>query len=71
MVELAAAEEAEQHRLLGSPSVRVGGRDVEPGADERESFIFACRIYRTCTASAASLPRSGCALRFVRKAAEG
>jgi hypothetical protein len=29
--------------------VHVGGRDVEPGAREREAFIFACRIYRTCT----------------------
>jgi hypothetical protein len=28
-------------------SVRVNGHDVEPGADEREGFVFACRVYRT------------------------
>ena len=39
--------EAERLRFLGSPSVRVGGRDIEPGADERETFVFACRIYQT------------------------
>jgi hypothetical protein len=41
------AEEVERLRFLGSPSVRVNGRDVEPGADERKAFVFACRVYRT------------------------
>jgi hypothetical protein len=40
-------EDAERLRFLGSPSVRVDGRDVEPGADERDTFVFACRVYRT------------------------
>lgn len=44
-----APEDAERLRFLGSPSVRVNGRDVEPGADEREAFVFACRVYRTPT----------------------
>jgi hypothetical protein len=34
-------------RFLGSPTVRVDGRDVEPGADERDEFALACRVYRT------------------------
>ena len=34
-------------RFLGSPTIRVDGRDVEPGADERDEFVLACRIYRT------------------------
>ena len=42
-------EDAERLRFLGSPSVRVNGRDVEPGADLREPFVFACRVYRTPT----------------------
>ena len=33
--------------VLGSPTVRVDGRDVEPDADEREQFQHACRVYRT------------------------
>ena len=34
-------------RFLGSPSVRVDGRDVEPGADERAEVAFSCRVYRS------------------------
>jgi hypothetical protein len=40
-------EDAQRSRFLGSPTVRVGGRDVEPGADEREDFGLKCRLYRT------------------------
>ncbi len=46
LVEVPDAEAAPEMRFLGSPSIRVDGRDVEPGADERESFVFACRVYR-------------------------
>ena len=40
-------EAAVERRFLGSPTVRVDGRDVEPGADERSEFVFSCRVYRT------------------------
>jgi hypothetical protein len=40
-------EEAQRLRFLGSPTVRVDGRDVEPGADVREDFGLKCRLYRT------------------------
>jgi hypothetical protein len=40
-------DEAERLRFLGSPTVRVDGRDVEPGAEERRDFALACRVYRT------------------------
>jgi hypothetical protein len=46
LVEIPDAEAALQLRFLGSPTIRVDGRDVEPGADEREGFVFACRLYR-------------------------
>jgi hypothetical protein len=26
--------------------VRVDGRDVEPGVDDRRDFSFSCRLYR-------------------------
>jgi hypothetical protein len=39
-------EEAEAERFLGSPSLRIDGRDVEPGADTRTDFGLKCRIYR-------------------------
>lgn len=41
-----SVEEAEQERFLGSPSVRVDGRDIEPGAEERDDFGIKCRLYR-------------------------
>ena len=46
-VRVSDAEEAERCRFLGSPTVRVDGRDVEPGADDRTEFVFACRVYRS------------------------
>jgi hypothetical protein len=39
-------EAAEAERFLGSPTVRIDGRDVEPGADDRTDFGLKCRIYR-------------------------
>ena len=47
LVEVADAETATRLRFLGSPSVRVDGRDVEPGADERSDFVLSCRVYRS------------------------
>jgi hypothetical protein len=38
---------AERERFLGSPTVRIDGRDVEPGAGERRDFGLKCRLYRT------------------------
>jgi hypothetical protein len=46
-VRVESPEEAERMRFLGSPTVRVDGRDVEPGADERADYVLACRVYRT------------------------
>jgi hypothetical protein len=37
---------AQRERFLGSPTVRVDGRDVEPGAERREDFGLKCRLYR-------------------------
>ncbi len=58
--EVASVDEAEQLRFLGSPTVRVNGHDVEPGADSRTDFTLACRIYRTASGHGGTLPRSGC-----------
>ncbi len=38
-------EDAEQLRFLGSPSVRVDGKDIEPGTDGRTDYALSCRIY--------------------------
>jgi hypothetical protein len=47
LVEVADADAAAKLRFLGSPTVRIDGRDVEPGADERHQFVLSCRVYRT------------------------
>lgn len=36
-------------RFLGSPTVRVNGKDIELDADRREDYGLKCRIYRTET----------------------
>jgi len=42
-------EAAQRERFLGSPSVRVNGRDVEPDAERRTDYGMKCRLYRTPT----------------------
>jgi hypothetical protein len=41
-------ETAQRECFLGSPTVRVDGHDVEPGARERRDFGLKCRLYATC-----------------------
>ena len=47
LTRISTAEEAERERFLGSPTVRVDGRDVEPHAAGRTDFGIKCRLYRT------------------------
>ena len=37
---------AERARFPGSPTVRVAGRDVEPGAELSDEYTLECRLYR-------------------------
>ena len=49
-IELVRVEDpdaAEAERFLGSPTVRIDGQDVEPGADERTDFGLKCRLFTT------------------------
>src|SRR5919201_910522 len=43
IVDQAAADQA---RFPGSPTVRVDGRDVEPGSEPPAEYTTACRLYR-------------------------
>jgi hypothetical protein len=61
--------EAERERFLGSPTVRVDGRDVEPGASARTDYGLKCRIYRSEELGQSPLPPEGwirAALRVAR-----
>lgn len=42
-----AVESVVATRFLGSPTVRVDGHDVEPGATLRTDYARACRLHRT------------------------
>jgi hypothetical protein len=47
LVEVPDDAAAQSWRFLGSPTLRVDGRDVEPGAELRTDFGLKCRLYRT------------------------
>jgi hypothetical protein len=38
---------AQIERFLGSPTLRIDGHDVEPGAAERTDYGLKCRLYLT------------------------
>ena len=46
MLEIADQQAAEQARSLGSPTIRVDGRDVEPGAEECVEYLYTCRLHQ-------------------------
>jgi hypothetical protein len=49
-------EAAEHARFLGSPTVRVNGQDVDPGAAERDDFGLKCRLYRSADGQSSEPP---------------
>jgi hypothetical protein len=40
-------EHPQRERFLGSPTIRVDGRDIDPGASNRSDYGLKCRIYQT------------------------
>jgi hypothetical protein len=46
LLRVESQEEAGRSRFLGSPTVRVDGRDIEPGAEARTDYGLKCRLYR-------------------------
>ncbi len=42
-----SSELAVRERFLGSPTLRIGGEDVDPSARSRDDFGLKCRLYRT------------------------
>ena len=44
-IEVESEDQVQEHRFLGSPSIRVNGRDIEPGADGRQDYVYSCRVY--------------------------
>jgi hypothetical protein len=44
-IEIENSATAQQMEFLGSPSIRIDGRDVEPAARTSQAFGFGCRTY--------------------------
>ena len=47
LVNVADQRAAQRLRFLGSPTIRVGGVDVDPETEERDDYALSCRVFRT------------------------
>jgi hypothetical protein len=47
LMRVESVEHAEREHFLGSPTLRIDGYDVDPGAADREDFGLKCRLYRS------------------------
>jgi len=45
LIKVGSEEEARRYRFIGSPTVRINGLDVEPGARGVRQFRLAPRVY--------------------------
>jgi hypothetical protein len=46
MIEIKTEEDVQRHRFLGSPSIRVDGRDIEERMANDTDYSMRCRVYR-------------------------
>jgi hypothetical protein len=58
-VEVTDPAMAQRVGFLGSPSIRIDGIDVEPGAREIKTFGFGCRTYSDDEGRRSGLPPVG------------
>jgi hypothetical protein len=58
-VEIIDPTMAQKFGFLGSPSIRIDGIDVEPGAREIKTFGFGCRTYSDDEGRRSGLPPVG------------
>jgi len=59
-------ETAQRERFLGSPTVRIDGEDIDPGARERTDFGLKCRLYRSAEGQSPTPPET-----WIREALAG
>jgi hypothetical protein len=46
VIDISDQPAAEQARFLGSPTIGADGRDIEPGAERHQEYLYGCRLYR-------------------------
>ncbi len=47
LVNVPDQQAAQRLRFLGSPTIRIGGVDVDPRIEERDDYALSCRVFRT------------------------
>jgi hypothetical protein len=55
LVNVPDRQAAQRLRFLGSPTLRIGGVDVDPVTETRDDYALSCRVFRT-TAGFSSQP---------------
>jgi hypothetical protein len=55
VIEIRTEEDARRHRFPGSPTIRVGGRDIQPSGPD-QPIGLTCRVYRRRDGRASPLP---------------
>ncbi|VVM05829.1 hypothetical protein MAMC_00816 [Methylacidimicrobium cyclopophantes] len=45
LISVESVVEAQRHRVFGSPTVRIDGKDIDPAAWGRIDYGFGCRVY--------------------------
>ncbi len=47
LINVSDLQAAQRLRFLGSPTIRVGGVDIDPQTNERTDYALSCRIFQT------------------------
>ena len=55
-------EAAQREHFVGSPTVRIQGRDIEPDAQRRNDYGLKCRLYETPYGLRGTPLTSGCSM---------
>jgi hypothetical protein len=62
-------EAAERESFLGSPTIRIDGEDIDPGAATRSDTGFKCRLYRDEDGAMSGTPSDEMVARAFRRLA--
>jgi hypothetical protein len=71
LVNVPDQQAAQRLRFLGSPTIRVGGVDVDPETEERDDYALSCRVFRTKAGFSGQPDESWVREALLREAGEG
>jgi len=56
IIEVVGEEQARRVKFIGSPTIRIAGRDIDPGGLMGENYALTCRIYHLPDGRISPLP---------------